>query len=59
MQAIPMQAISMQAILVQASKDTIAIYLFRELYPSQVFILQVFTLLFRSEERRVGKECRL
>ena len=33
----------MQAILVQASKDTIAIYLFREPYQSQVFILQAFT----------------
>ena len=31
-----------QAILVQASKDTIAIYLFREPYQSQVFILQAF-----------------
>ena len=29
-------------ILVQASKDTIAIYLFREPYQSQVFILQAF-----------------
>ena len=38
--------LSMQAMLVQASKDTIAIYLLREPYPSQVFILQVFTLLF-------------
>ena len=28
--------------LVQASKDTIAIYLFREPYQSQVFILQAF-----------------
>ena len=26
----------------QASKDTIAIYLFRETYQSQVFILQAF-----------------
>ena len=34
--------IPMQALLVQASKDTIAIYLFRELYQSQVFILQAF-----------------
>ena len=34
--------IPMQAILVQASKDTIAIYLFREPYQSQVFILQAF-----------------
>ena len=33
---------SRQAILVQASKDTIAIYLFREPYQSQVFILQAF-----------------
>ena len=32
----------MQAILVQASKDTIAIYLFREPYQSQVCILQAF-----------------
>ena len=32
-----------QAILVQASKDTMAIYLFREPYQSQVFILQAFT----------------
>ena len=31
-----------QAILVQASKNTIAIYLFREPYQSQVFILQAF-----------------
>ena len=36
--------IPMQAILVQASKDTIAIYLFREPYQSQVFILQAFYL---------------
>ena len=35
--------IPMQAILVQASKDTIAIYLFREPYLSQVLILQAFT----------------
>ena len=34
--------IPMQAILVQARKDTIAIYLFREPYQSQVFILQAF-----------------
>ena len=34
--------IPMQAILVQASKDTIALYLFRELYQSQVFISQAF-----------------
>ena len=34
--------IPMQAILVQASKDTMAIYLFREPYQSQVFILQAF-----------------
>ena len=34
--------IPMQATLVQASKDTIAIYLFREPYKSQVFILQAF-----------------
>ena len=32
--------IPMQAIIVKASKDTIAIYLFREPYQSQVFILQ-------------------
>ena len=32
----------MQAILVQASKDTITIYLFREPYQSQIFILQAF-----------------
>ena len=37
---------SMQAMLVQASKDTIAIYLLRASYLSQVFILQSFTLLF-------------
>ena len=34
--------IPMQALLVQDSKDTLAIYLFRELYQSQVFILQAF-----------------
>ena len=34
--------IPMQAILVQTSKDTIAIYLFREPYQSQVLILQAF-----------------
>ena len=34
--------IPMQAILVQASKGTIATYLFREPYQSQVFILQAF-----------------
>ena len=34
--------IPMQAILVQASQDTIASYLFREPYQSQVFILQAF-----------------
>ena len=38
----------MQAILVQASKDPIAIYLFREPYQSQVFILQAFTFLYHS-----------
>ena len=32
----------MQALLVQDSKDTIAIYLFREPYQSQVFALQAF-----------------
>ena len=37
--------IPMQAILVQASKDTIAIYLFREPDKSQVFTLQAFTLI--------------
>ena len=35
--------IPMQAKIVQASKDTIAIYLFRESYQSQVFTLQAFT----------------
>ena len=42
--------IPMQAILVQASKDTIAIYLFREPYQSQVFfILQaLFIKVFYS-----------
>ena len=40
--------IPMQAILVQASKDTIAIYLFREPYQSQVFILQAFTYIYQS-----------
>ena len=34
--------IPMQAMLVQASKDPIAIYLFRDFYQSQVFILQSF-----------------
>ena len=40
--------IPMQAILVQASKDTIATYLFREPYQSQVFILQAFTITYQS-----------
>ena len=39
--------IPMQAILVQASKDTIAIYLFREPYQSQVFILQALLLFIK------------
>ena len=34
--------IPMQARLLQASKDTITIYLFRELYQSQVFTSQAF-----------------
>ena len=38
----PGKLLSMQAMLVQASKDTITIYLLRESYLSQVFILQVF-----------------
>ena len=40
--------LSMQAMLVQASKDTIAIYLFREPYQSRVFILQAFTFIYQS-----------
>ena len=40
--------IPMQAILVQASKDTIAIYLFREPYKSQVFTLQACILTYQS-----------
>ena len=39
---------SRQAILVQASKDTIAIYLFREPYLSQVFTLQACKLFSQS-----------
>ena len=42
------QVLLVQAILVQASKDTIAIYLFRESYQSQVFILQAFTFIYQS-----------
>ena len=40
--------IPMQAILVQASKGTIAIYLFREPYQSQVFTLQAFTFSYSN-----------
>ena len=52
-------------ILVQASKDTIAIYLFREPYQSQVFILQAFILsrpfysLPLSESRKYYKSIKL